>query len=47
MTKPLIISIPHALGREEARRRLKRGIFWKMHFFRRGVVQISQLASGY
>ena len=26
MTKPLLVSIPHTLGREEATRRLKRGL---------------------
>ena len=26
MTRPLIVNIPHALGREEATRRLKRGM---------------------
>ena len=26
MTKPLVVSIPHSLGREEAMRRLKTGL---------------------
>ena len=26
MTRPLIVNIPHTLGREEATRRLKRGL---------------------
>ena len=26
MTRPLIVDIPHTLGREEATRRLKRGL---------------------
>jgi len=27
MTKPLVVSIPHSLGRDEAMRRLKTGTF--------------------
>ena len=37
MAKPIVVSIPHELGREEARRRIEEGIGRITHQFGEGV----------
>lgn len=41
MSKPLVVSIPHSLGKDEARRRIKEGVQWAKDKYG-GVVSIAQ-----
>lgn len=41
MSKPLVVSVPHQLGREEAIRRLKEGLVWAREKYG-SVVSIQQ-----
>lgn len=43
MSKPLVVSIPHRLGKDEATRRIKEGVQWAKDKYG-GVVSIGQEA---
>ena len=46
MTTPLIVSIPHQLGRAEARRRIESGFAQMLHAFPGGTGQCSERWEG-
>ena len=46
MSKPLIVSIPHSLGKQEARKRLETGIGQLRHSFGDKLTSISETWTG-